>query len=200
MTRDTRVLVTGFGPFPGVPHNVSSEIAEACAQAWTMKAGVSAESLILATDWKTAPTRARTYVERSQPDIIIHLGVSDDATNLTLETHAYNECDAKADASGNTPEKTVLRPGHPSVRKTSAPVEKITDALRNNDRKITVSDNPGRYLCNAVYHETLCLNHKQGRQRACIFIHIPTQLTENTVTRASLLQELTIILEAMLPH
>jgi len=154
---------------------------------------VNAIAAELATEWETAPAHAATLFEMHNPDIVIHLGVSSRANGLTLETHAYNATCETPDAAGATAPEHQLHKDGAATQSTRVPVEDIARSLEKKRYHVSVSDDPGRYLCNAVYHETLCQT-----DRATLFIHIPVELDDRTIPPADLHAALDIVLDAML--
>lgn len=197
-----KVLVTGFGPFPGVPRNVSSDLAAHCAKRWNERPDIEAEHLVLATDWQSAPETVATQIAASQPDLIIHLGVSAQATGLVLETHAYNTCCDTPDVAGTRAPASERRAGHPAEVCSSLPVENIARALAAAGHKVSVSNDPGRYLCNAVYHETLSRiadpRSDVSAETRAIFVHIPVALDAQTITFEHACAGLDTILDELL--
>ena len=68
-----RVLLTGFGPFPGVPKNPSAWLAEKLAD-WRPTPEFDGEihAQILPTEWEAAALMPRLY-ETLQPLSLIHI-------------------------------------------------------------------------------------------------------------------------------
>jgi len=192
-----KVLVTGFGAFPGVPHNVSSDIALNCAARWSRNPGLNVECVILDTEWEAAPRRVLQKIDEFQPGVLILLGVSQKATGLTLETAAYNACHIKPDACDQLPEHATVRDGGKARLATSAPADCILDALKGGGLPVTISDEPGRYVCNAIYHEALTATAIRSHQR-CIFIHLPTRFSQDTMTQDDAMRGLDVVLGVML--
>src|ERR1044071_7316198 len=95
-----RVLITGFGPFPGVPENPSGWLAEALTERW-----LSAEphrhirARILPTEWEATALMPR-LCETLQPDVMLHFGVCAQAKGFRIEHSAHNRVAARADARG----------------------------------------------------------------------------------------------------
>ncbi|MGI9407831.1 MAG: hypothetical protein ACR2O4_15760 [Hyphomicrobiaceae bacterium] len=193
-----KILVTGFGPFPGVPHNISGEVAEACAEAWSGRPGVTAEFLLLDTDWQTAPSLVRQKLKQTEPDIIIHLGVADDATGLTLESHAYNACCGSPDVCGYEPKDVALHRDGPAQHTTTVPLGKIAGQLRSQGLNFAISNDPGRYLCNAVYHEGLATHAAGAAAGRCVFIHLPVHPASETISLGDIRKSLDIVLDTMI--
>ena len=82
-----RILLTGFGPFPGVPTNPSAWLAETLAE------GLPAPDLhgrihvrIFPTEWQAAGLVA-DLCETLQPHVMIHFGVSEHAKTFRLLRH-----------------------------------------------------------------------------------------------------------------
>ena len=69
-----RVLVTGFGPFPGVAENPSAWLAETLASQ-PPKIDAELHAKVLPTAWQAAELMPRLY-EKLQPHVMIHFGVS----------------------------------------------------------------------------------------------------------------------------
>ncbi len=70
----TSVLVTGFGPFPGVPVNATMRLVPELVQAARHALpGVRVASAILATEWAAAPLRLDALLADTEPDLVAPL-------------------------------------------------------------------------------------------------------------------------------
>ena len=79
----TTVLITGFGPFPGVPVNATMRLVPELAQAAARRfAGVRIATAVLATEWAAAPRRLDQLLAEIAPDLVLHFGVSSRARGL----------------------------------------------------------------------------------------------------------------------
>lgn len=144
----TQVLVTGFGPFPGVPRNVSGELARRFG------------GIVLPTEWCSE-------VALPAGCIVLHLGVSRRAGDLVLEQCAYADRRRRTDAAGAMP-AAARQPG-PSLLTTPFDARRLAAALRRAGHPAVASRQPGRYLCNAVYYASL----RAGVP--ALFVHIPAR-------------------------
>ncbi|MFV0368780.1 MAG: pyroglutamyl-peptidase I, partial [Hyphomicrobiaceae bacterium] len=99
-----RILITGFGPFPGVDVNMSAELAKAAQR---MTAAHSPDASIIAetlpTEWVRGLARIDELWALHQPSAALHLGVSANATGFVIERAAYNACSPNPDACGQLP-------------------------------------------------------------------------------------------------
>ncbi|MEL7542669.1 MAG: hypothetical protein AAGJ70_02725 [Pseudomonadota bacterium] len=190
-----RVLITGFGPFPGVPRNISGEIAEAWAAA---QAGAAPDRMdvlpfVLPTEWQRAPRAIADCIRSMQPHIALHLGVSARAEGIVLERTAYNACDGRVDEAGHAQRAGCLDVDAPERIETRAPVSELRAALVTDGLRATVSDDPGRYLCNAVYHASLTCSQRTGVPHHALFIHLPVTLADVGMAEADVRAALSLI-------
>lgn len=172
----TRLLITGFGPFPGVPVNATMrlvpELAEAAVRYFP---DVRCSALLLATEWSTAPARVAQAVGEMPPDVLLHFGVSSRARGFEVESRAQNVCQASPDAAGNMPAAGVLVEKGRDMLPASLPVRHIVARLRARGLPAFVSRDAGAYLCNAVMYRSLAQQTATGVARVG-FIHIPATL------------------------
>jgi pyroglutamyl-peptidase len=98
------VLVTGFGPFPGVPVNASATLVTALREVSQFSdAFVRLHTAILPTDWREAPAQARALIEELAPDAVLHFGVSARVSDFQIETRAYKFRRSRPDCAGRLP-------------------------------------------------------------------------------------------------
>lgn len=170
-----RLLLTGFGPFPGVADNASAALVGQLAEAAGELAGVHMASQILDVDWEAAPRQAAALIASESPDIILHFGVSRSATGILIETTAHNRCGDLPDTRGSAPPSSRIAEKAADSLASTLPVQEIVWRLRAKNLPAQPSDDAGAYLCNAVLYTTLhaCLDSKVQAG----FIHLPVDLS-----------------------
>lgn len=182
------VLLTGFGPFPGVARNASAELAEALSRRGARKhRHLSFVSEILPVDWKRAPERLTDLIDQYRPALSLHFGVSGRATGFVVEAHAYNATNNAVDQGGSVAELGCLVPGDRPRRSATLPVRRLVGALQDAGYPAQLSADPGRYLCNAVLFRALHFAAHAGLRMRTGFIHIPATLEQGTPGDASLI-------------
>ena len=168
--QSVRVLVTGFGPFPDIPHNASAALARA------LETSVSGHELELATAiipvvWARARAAARQAIARFQPHAVLHFGVSKLASCFQIETRAFNMSGPKADQAGAVrPNTPLVSAGAPVLMATLPPLH-LFEALTRRGFPAAMSHDAGRYLCNAVFYWSLC--DSSPEEPLVSFVHIP---------------------------
>lgn len=166
-----RLLLTGFGPFPGVESNPTEELARAfAADCARHDAVVRAE--VLPVDW-TVWKQAAGLLDAFGPDIVLHFGVSVRATVLRVERSAFNRTLVRADCRGAPPPSRFVLAGGSDRLDTSLPVDALAADLRRRFHPARVSPSAGRYLCNFLYYQTLDWARRCGRDPLVGFIHVP---------------------------
>ena len=87
------ILLTGFGPFPGVAANATSllvpRIGLAARHAFP---GVAIVSHILPTEWDAGLHVVRELYANLRPEIALHFGVSGRARGFEIEARGRNHC------------------------------------------------------------------------------------------------------------
>lgn len=167
----TRVLLIGFGPFPGAPANPSAGLVKLLAR--------RRRPAFLALDVSThvfetayaAVDRDLPRLFAAKPDIVLIFGLAARRRELCIETCARNAVSILfPDASGFRPQYGVIEPGAPSRRTGKAPFAPLLRAARSRAMPARLSRDAGRYLCNYAYW--LALRRGDGGPLVQ-FVHIP---------------------------
>lgn len=150
-----RIVVTGFGPFPGVPENPSEVLALRIAA--RQIPGV--EVHLLPTVWRACETMGETLAGARRA---LMFGVSGRARRIHYERVARADVADLFDAAWHLPTE---RPA--SSRYTALDVTVLARAARAAGYPVVESANAGHYICNAAYGAALT------RVPETLFVHIP---------------------------
>jgi pyroglutamyl-peptidase len=170
------VLLTGFGPFPGVAQNATAllvpKLADAAVRAFP---GIEVHHAILPTEWAAAPRLLDRLLADIKPWVSLHFGVSAGARGFAVETTARNIAIAAADAAGCHPTEACLATDGPECRVAGPETEQLVAALQAAGLPAYLSSDAGTYLCNGVlYH---ALGHSMcGANTRSYFVHVPSNL------------------------
>jgi pyroglutamyl-peptidase len=169
-----RVLLTGFGPFPGFTENPSAWLAETLAERAT-SLGLDCElhAAVLPTEWQAVAAFAPRLYETLQPRVMIHFGLSERARSLRIERSAYNRALPCADALGKLPASPVILAERPDRLDTPLPAAALTAGLRARGHTAETSRSAGRYLCNFLYYLSLEWAARQESPPLALFMHVP---------------------------
>jgi pyroglutamyl-peptidase len=168
----TRVLLIGFGPFPGAPFNPSEVLVEALARRRRPAlAGIECVTHVFATTY-AAVDRDLPKLFAAKPDVVLIFGLAGRSRELCIETRARNAVSLLfPDASGHRPQHGVISAGRPASLRGNAPFARLLGAVRARAVPVRLSRDAGRYLCNYAYWRTL--QRVRGARPLVQFVHIP---------------------------
>lgn len=197
MTR-SRILITGFGPFPGVAENVSGRLAERLAERAALEhRGHPIHAELLPTEWDSVSSRAPRLLDTLAPRLVLHFGVAPRGRVFRIERSAHNFAHAREDASGALPAcKEILAGGHPRID-TALSATRLAKLLRTEGLPAKVSRSAGTYLCNFLYYLSLDWASRQPRPSDVCFVHVPPA---EHLPEPELLRGAELILASLLAH
>jgi pyroglutamyl-peptidase len=171
----TRVLLIGFGPFPGAPVNPSASLVKKLARKRRPAfAALDISTHVFATAY-AAVDHDLPKLLAAKPDIVLIFGLAARRRQLCIETRARNAVSLLfPDARGFRPPHGVIARGQPSSRYGNAPFMRLLSAARSRTIPVRLSRDAGRYLCNYAYWRAL-----ERRGGALVqFVHIPSARLE----------------------
>ncbi|WP_193212975.1 pyroglutamyl-peptidase I [Luteolibacter marinus] len=173
------LLVTAFGPFGGREVNASS-----LALAALRRADTTLRTRTLPVDLVAAPRILHRAIRELSPRAILLLGEAGNAGRIRLESRAWNELDFTIpDIAGRQPRNTPITPAGPAYLETPVDLAALMDGLRRAGHDAEQSTDPGRYLCNRIFHAAL------SRARVpALFVHLPLESRLETYRAVAALQ------------
>jgi pyroglutamyl-peptidase len=168
-----RVLITGFGPFPGAPCNPSRALVERLAR--MRRPGlrdVRIASHIFATRYAAIDRDFRALITAHDPDIILMFGLAVRTRHIRIETRARNLMSFFPDAGGFVPTTRTIAAGADHRRLAPSLAVRLRLAGRSQGLKTEYSRDAGRYVCNYAFWRALEMN-SGNENRLAAFIHIP---------------------------
>jgi pyroglutamyl-peptidase len=167
-----RVLITGFGPFPGAPFNPSAALVKALASRRRPAfAALERSTHIFATTYASVDRDLPKLLEQ-KPDVVLMFGLAGRRRHPCVETRARNAVSLLfPDASGYRPLHGAIELFGPAARKGNAPFMRLTGSTRTAAAPARLSRDAGRYLCNYIFWRALEQAHDD--RPLVQFVHIP---------------------------
>lgn len=166
------VIVTGFGPFGGHTINASSVAVRMLDEEGLKNKSVQLLVEELPVEYETVKATVPYLWKQYDPLLVVHVGVSGIATELTLEQLAHNDGYDKLDTQGKCPSSQCCVDDQDKncVLVSGIDMEKVCAKINSSDikAKAKVSHDPGRYLCDFAYFSSLHISHHNAA-----FIHVP---------------------------
>jgi pyroglutamyl-peptidase len=167
-----RVLITGFGPFPGVRFNPTGRLAAelACVRRPGLE-NVLRIAHVFQTSYAAVERALPALLAEVRPDVILMFGLATRTPYLRIETRALNRRSALfADALGCRPTNCAITPHAPIAVRGNAPHHRLAIAALRAGVPVRLSHDAGTYLCNYVYWRALELT---AREPLVQFVHVP---------------------------
>ena len=172
--RPLNLLITGFGPFPGAPENVSAWLVERlAATAPSSHLGCEFRAQVLPTEWAEVRTLGPNLLQHHEPRLILHFGLSHHARGFRIERSAHNRVGAKDDARGTRLMSGIILDHGQDRLDTELPAASLAKHLREHGLPAATSGSAGTYLCNFLYYLSLEWAARQAKRRDVVFVHIP---------------------------
>ena len=182
-----RILITGFGRFPGAPANPAAPIAQALAKRRRPAlAPTVREAMVLPTTWANAADFSKT-LDRIAPDIVLMVGLAACRPQICVEIRGINATGSSPDATRTRPPGRLLRRGGPASAACIANPAPLLHALRQAGVPAKLSRDAGGYVCNALTYRAYQWAAAGAERRMAVFVHIPRpspHLPSSAITRA----------------
>lgn len=195
-----RILITGFGPFPGAAENSSAWLVEALTGArLSSRLDCDLHAEVLPTEWTEVSVRGPRLLQRHRPQLTIHFGLSKRAKGFRIERFAHNVVDLRDDASGALPAMRCALERGDFRLDTRIPAWGLAKYLRSQDVPAVASRSAGTYLCNYLYYLSLHWARQQEARRDVSFVHLPPHPRQGgPLSEAELLRGAELILRYLL--
>ena len=193
------LVITGFGAFANVTDNptqqIVKELQDSLPSITTEKTGGTKETIqIIYHILEVSVDYCESFISKLKAEHIgkelyfIHLGVDCNGETIKLEQFAYNNKTFRVpDYRGYQPQNEVIENENTFdlPLETSWNVNEILQSIHNKIIEnntvsnyflkpsfLTISNDPGRYLCNYIYYRSLC-QHLQHHHQYSLFVHVP---------------------------
>lgn len=169
-----KVLITAFNSFGDLKENPSELIANDIKKWSYSNPTLEIIVEILKTEYQQSNLKMKSLVQHFWPDIIIMLGVAENATHIRLENKARNIINQSTpDNIGFIPTRHQINSDGPDTYSCSLPIKKIEAKIKLFKTPIRISEHAGDYLCNFIYYQVMSLLNYLSSDAICGFIHIP---------------------------
>ena len=168
-----KVLITGFGPFPGAPFNPTAPLVKRLAR---LRRPALAEVRIIPhlfpTSYAAVERELPALIAEYKPDALLMFGLAGRARTLRIETRARNALALMPDVSGAAPRGRSIASGLPA-QVLPAPARHLHTAAKSARVPVVLSRDAGHYLCNYLCWQAARAARPPRGPRLAAFIHVP---------------------------
>ncbi len=203
MSDKLRSLITGFGPFPGAPHNPTQALVARLARlrrpAFT---DVELSSHIFPVTYQAVDRELPQALARHKPHALLMFGLAGRTNFVRIETRARNAVTMLwPDAAQTRARKGSIADGVDAQR-FGPHTAKLLRAAKGSGLDARASRDAGSYLCNYLSWRAIEAVDAGGGPRLAAFVHIPPLARGGAIRRKGFsritLEELVDAGEAML--
>lgn len=169
-----KILVTGFGPFPGAPFNPTTPLVGRLSRMRRPGlADVRIVDHVFPTSYAAVDRELPALIARHKPDALLMFGLATRAKRLRIEVRARNALALLPDVKGATVPLPKIAPSGPAALTMPAPAQHLLSAARSARVPVKLSRDAGRYLCNYLCWRAAEAVAAKGGPRLAAFIHVP---------------------------
>ncbi|MGO9360292.1 MAG: pyroglutamyl-peptidase I [Xanthobacteraceae bacterium] len=175
MTVRPRILVTGFGPFPGAPFNPTETLVARLTQLRRPALlDVDLTAHVFRVSYGAVDRNLPALFAAHAPDAVLMFGLARRTPYLRIETRARNA------VTGLWPDADHATAGARAIARHGASCERfgvdamlLLQAARAAGVETRLSQDAGRYLCNYLSWKAIVAARRQPRPPVVAFVHVP---------------------------
>ena len=181
MTASLRILVTGFGPFPGAPFNPTMPLVRRLARLRRPALDdVAIATHIFRVTYATVDRELPQLLATHRPHALLMFGLAARTPWLRVETRARNAVTTTwPDLDGTRVRKGSIA-GTAEARAIGPHTFKLLRAAQATGIDARASRDAGRYLCNYLCWRAIEATYRQAGPRLAAFVHVPPLRRDGT--------------------
>ena len=172
--RPLRILVTGFGPFPGAPRNPTQALVARLARLRRpVLADVAVIGHVFPVSYAAVDLQLPDLLERHRPHALLMFGLAARTPHLRVETRARNTLTTRwpdRDGRYNTHGAIVI--GEDAMA-FGPHIRRLLRAVQASGVEAKLSRDAGSYLCNYLCWRALEAARAGRGPRLAAFVHVP---------------------------
>lgn len=175
MSRKPRILITGFGPFPGAPYNPTEPlVARLMRLRRPLFDSIERFSHIFPVSYSAVDRDLPMLIATHQPNALLMFGLAARTTHVRIETRARNiVTQLWPDAEHADVSSRSIAGDAPFARPFGPHTEKLLRATRATGIDARPSLSAGSYLCNYLSWRAIEAMDQISGPRLAAFIHVP---------------------------
>jgi pyroglutamyl-peptidase len=193
MTDKLRILITGFGPFPGAPYNPTEPLVARLLRL-RRPAFNDAEFTghIFPVTYKAVDHQLPELLAKHRPDALLMFGLASRTRYLRIETRARNAVTTLWPDADHTRIRKGSISGGADAMMFGPHTAKLLRATANTGVDARASRDAGSYLCNYLSWRAIEATCHDNGPRLTAFVHVPLIARDATSRRKSPAHRITL--------
>jgi len=170
-----RILITGFGPFPGAPYNPTEALVERLLRLRRPAfESIARIGHVFAVTYAAVDRELPDLIARHRPDALLMFGLAARTPFIRIETRARNTVtQIWPDAAHTAVRSRMIVPGAASTRPFGPHTQRLLRAATAVGVDVRGSLSAGTYLCNYLSWRAIEATQVPGGPRLAAFVHVP---------------------------
>ncbi|HZR75779.1 pyroglutamyl-peptidase I [Bradyrhizobium sp.] len=174
MSGHLRLLVTGFGPFPGAPFNPTEPLVSRLLRLRRPAlSDVELTGHIFPVTYKDVDRELPELLASHRPHALLMFGLASRTAYVRIETRARNAVTMLWPDAGRSKPRMGSIAGHDDAMAFGPHTEKLLRAALATGIDARLSRNAGSYLCNYLSWRAIEAARREGGPALASFVHIP---------------------------
>ena len=193
MSDKLRILITGFGPFPGAPFNPTQPLVKRLTKLRRPALGnVELISHIFHVTYATVDRELPELIARYRPSALLMFGLADRTAHVRIETRARNAVTTLfPDADRNRARKGSIASGAGAMM-FGPHAAKLLRAAVATGIDARASRDAGSYLCNYLSWRAIEAVGSDNGVRLAAFVHVPLLRRDGAFQRKNAAHRITL--------
>jgi pyroglutamyl-peptidase len=174
MTDKLRILITGFGPFPGAPYNPTQPlVARLLRLRRPALSDVELTGHIFPVTYKAVDQQLPELLTKRRPDALLMFGLASRTAHLRIETRARNAVTTLWPDADHTRVRKASISGGADAMRFGPHSAKLLRAALGTGIDARASRDAGSYLCNYLSWRAIEATGDDHGPRLAAFVHVP---------------------------
>jgi pyroglutamyl-peptidase len=175
MTDPIRILLTGFGPFPGAPFNPTQPlVARLLRLRRPALADVELSGHIFPVTYKDVDRQLPELLKEKRPQALLMFGLANRTPFIRVETRARNAVTTLWPDAGRSRARKGSIDGGADAKLFGPHTAKLLRAAERTGVDVRASRDAGSYLCNYLSWRAIEATHGESGPRLAAFVHVPS--------------------------
>jgi pyroglutamyl-peptidase len=193
MSDKLRILITGFGPFPGAPFNPTQPlVARLLRLRRPALADVELSGHIFPVTYRAVDRQLPELLRERRPDALLMFGLATRTRFLRIETRARNAVTTLWPDADRTRARRGSIAGGADAMMFGPHTARLLRAADSTGVDARSSRNAGSYLCNYLSWRAIEATGTDSGPRLAAFVHVPLVARSGVSRRASAIHRITL--------
>jgi pyroglutamyl-peptidase len=193
MTDKLRILITGFGPFPGAPFNPTQPLVARLLRLRRPALGdVELSGHIFPVTYKAVDRQLPELLANRRPDALLMFGLASRTPYVRIETRARNAVTTLWPDADHTRMRKGSISGGAGAMRFGPHTAKLLRAAKDTGVDARASRDAGSYLCNYLSWRAIEAVGAGNGPRLAAFVHVPLLARDGASRRKSAAHRVTL--------